>query len=336
MTFPMPTPTFKGIISPSLAELATQITGRYMQALAGPDATSWWQQICGTTPTSPGEEQVKFIVDPEDLSTFEPDVGAIKLPEGELTSFTIEQAPWRKSKGIPLQVIRRGGSFGGYPDRVANMLLAARRTVPRLVAQVLKNGKTTATTYQGVALFQSSTVHQYNPLDATKGTFKNLYTASDFTAANWETAREHMALMLGMDGVETLGLNVTYLIGGTKMRNPFDRLFKKTLVLDSTGAAAESNIHYEAVEGDVIPIIAPELDDDAIVVSGKQVWYTVSTNLIARPLEVLLENGGTPTIEILDEGSEFATLNNKVAIIGRMAANAGAAFPHCIKRYEGS
>jgi hypothetical protein len=332
----MPTPTFKGTISPAIQELATQISGKYLQALAGPDPSNVWRMFCGVTPTAPGDEIVKFPIDPEDLSTFEPDEGAIKLPEGELASFSIEQAPWRKTKGIPLRVLQRGGQFGGYPDKVAHILLAGRRTVPRLVAQVLKNGKTTAKTYQGIAMFQSTALHNNNPLDADKGQFLNLITAKDFNVANWEQAQEDMGLMKGMDGVESLGLTVTHLLGGTKMRNPFNRVFKKMLILDATGAAAESNIHYEAIEGEAMPIIMPQLDDDAIVTTGKQVWYTISTSLIARPIEVLLENDGNPSIEILGEGTEFATINGKVAVIGRMAANAGCAFAHTIKRYEGN
>lgn len=336
MSFQLPTPTFVGTASPHLQELTTQVSGKYLTALQAPDPSAWWMPLCGVTPTSPGEEQVRFIIDPEDLSTFEPDRGEIKFPEGELTSFTLPQAPWRKAKGIPISVIQRG-TFGSYPDRIANIMLAARRTVPRLVAEVLKKGKTTVLTYQQIALFQSTDLHRYNPLDPTKGLFKNLYTSKDFDAENWEQAQDDMASMLGMDGVESLELKVTYLLGGTLMRNPFNRLFKKMLILDSSGAVAESNIHYEAVEGEVIPIIAPQLDNDATVVAGKEVWYTISTSLpVARPVEVLLENGGNPTLTILGEDSEFAKLNNKVAIIGRMSANAGAAWPHTIKRYEGT
>jgi hypothetical protein len=345
LPFILPPITYKGTASPQLVELTTRVSSKLLLALQGPNPLDVWRDFCGVTPTAPGEEQVRFIIDPEDLSTFEPAVGPLKMPESELASFILPQAPWRKAKGIPVAIVQRG-AYGSYPDKVAHMLLAARRTVPRIIGTVLSNGASAKVqTYQGVPLFlqqqttpSATNAHQYNPLDASRGFFYNYTRNVNFDSEGLEQAQDDMTSQLGLDGVETLGLEMTYILGGTKMRKFFRRLLKRILVLDETGTAAVTNVHYEALEGGdgAKAIIMPQLDLDADYQAGAQVWYTVSTTLpVARPLEVLLENDGVPSITVLGEGTEFATVNEKVLVKGTMAANAGAAWPHVIRKYVG-
>lgn len=338
-TYSIPGLTLKGVVNPFVQELVTRFQTRYINALQS-TTSNWADVVSGLTPVGPGDLSVKF---PIDLSDLGPGMrewqGDRHIERTDLTGFSIETRKFEKTKGIDLGLAQAGpvnAMFRAFPDKATQGIVQAARAMrPLLVASVLKLGKTKALTYQGIPLFVGSgagTKHLNNPLNSSKGEFYNLYTGRNFTETSYEEMKLELETRKGPDGVSSLGLQVTHVLGGTRMGPKFKRVFKPELVSNKGGTATESNIYA----GDAIPLVAPELDDDPVALTGKEVWYLLATNVIARPVEALLENGGAPNITIFGEASETAVMKGEVIVAGDMRANAGAALPHVIIRVEGT
>jgi len=337
-SFTIPGLSLKGVVNPFVVELVTRFQAKYINALQGVPST-WADVISGITPIGPADLSVKFPIDLSDLGPGMREwIGERHIEDTDLTGFSIEPRKFEKTKGLDLGLAQAGpvnAMFHAFPTRaVDGITQAARQMKGLLVANILKKGATKAITYQGIPLFVGSgaaTKHFNNPLDEGKGEFYNLYVGRDFDETNYEELKEELETRKGPDGLASLGLKVTHVLGGTRMGSKFRRLFKPELIANAGGTATVSNIF----QGDAIPLIAPELDDDATVVAGKQVWYLIATNVMARPVETLLENGGSPNITVFGEESETAKMKGQLIIAGDMKANAGAAFPQTIIRVEG-
>jgi hypothetical protein len=338
-TYSIPGLTLKGVVNPFVQELVTRFQTRYISALQSAPS-NWADVVSGLTPVGPGDLSVKFPIDLSDLGPGMREwLGERHIERTDLTGFSIDTRRFEKTKGIDKGLAQAGpvnAMFRSFPDKATQGIVqAARQMRPLLVASVLKLGKTKAKTYQDIPLFVGSgaaTKHLNNPLNASKGEFYNLYTARNFTETTYEEMKLELETRKGPDGVSTLGLQVTHVLGGTRMGPKFKRLFKPELVSNAGGTATESNIF----QGDAIPLVAPELDDDPVVLTGKEVWYLIATNVMARPVEALLENGGAPNITIFGEGSETAEMRGEIIVAGDMKAAAGAALPHVIIRVEGT
>jgi hypothetical protein len=340
MALTIPGITWQGARDAATQELAIRVDGAWMHALTAGEPMNWWDPLCMTVPSDPGIEATRLPIDFEDLADFEEDVGPVVAKEPKrLQSVLIPRKPWRKSRSIQTQDLTRN-NFAGWPDRLAQILLSSRRMNGALARELLFQATTNVKTYQGVALI--GTGHLTDPTDAGSATFDNLHTSSDFDAAGWEAAQDAVFGRLGPGGYG-LDLKITHVIGGTAMRKKFDRQFKRTIVLEDSAnndaAAGVTNIHSTMIEGGVVPIVTSQLDRHPWLIGagvGKDHWFTVSTTYAARPLGIVAEGGGAPTVKILDVGSEYETLNNAILIIARMALNGGGAFPHTIDEWRGS
>lgn len=338
-TINMPGLALKGVVNPNVLELVTRFQTRYINALQSVPS-SWADVVSGMTPVGPGDLTVKYTIDISDLGPGMREwVGERHIENTDMTGFSVDARKFEKTKGIDKGLAEAGpitAMFGSFPGKAAQSIIqAARQMRPLLVASVLKLGKTKAKTYQDIPLFVGSgaaTKHLNNPLSPDKGEFYNLYTGKNFDETNYEAMKLELETRKGPDGVSTLGLQVTHVLGGTRMGPKFKRLFKPELVSNAGGTATESNIFH----GDAIPLVAPELDDDPVVLAGKEVWYLIATNVVARPVETLLENGGAPNIVVFGEGSELATMKGQIIVASDMRAAAGAALPHVIIRVEGT
>lgn len=336
MALTIPGITWQGHRDPATAELAIRVDGAWMKALQGGEPAMWWDPLVMTVPSDPGTEATRLPIDFEDLADFKEDVGpVVALGNKPLQNVLIPRKPWIKSRSIELADLKRN-NFGGWPDRLAAMMLSARRMPGALVRELLYQAYTNVKTYQGIALI--GTGHRCDPTNVDSATFDNLHTSSNFDTSTWETAQTTKFARKGPGGYG-LDLKVTHVLGGSAMKPRFDRMFKRTIVLeDSTSndaAAGVSNIHFE---GGVIPIVTSRLDDHPWLLAnaGKDHWWTISTTYAARPFGIVAEGGGAPTVDILDVDSEYAKLNQRILIIARMAMNGAAAFPHVIDEYRGT
>lgn len=326
----LPALTLKGVVNPFVREMVTNVNTKYLAALRTPAAEPWVDEVCGFTSTNAHIE--KFPVDLTQMEGFRRWVGERQIKRSDLTGFVIEQDRWEQSLGWDVDRARRG-EFGNMVDKSVAMLLGARRMRARLAAMVLKAGKDKAKTYQGIPLFVGSGAgvkHWYNPLDGSKGDFYNLRTNKPFTPDTYEEARIAHAEVKGPEGEESLGLELTHLLGGTKMEPVFNRVIKKRDIANTAGTASETNIW----EGSAKVLKSSLLDSDPVVVAGGQVWYSIAANQVAKPVEIIAANDGEPEIVVLGEESEYAALNNEILLLGKLLANAGAALPQTIFRWE--
>jgi hypothetical protein len=345
MALAVPGITWKGHRSAATRELAIQIDARWMRLVPGAQPREWWMPLIDAIPIRPGAEAVKLVVDMEDLGTFKRKVGPrTAAAPPKLTYHLLPRDPWYRDRHIPLDDIKYD-SFGGWPDRLAAILLAARRTPGMIFTELLFEATTTTKTLQGIPLIGTGHKCNFNDPNVT-ATFDNLITHSGSTPANfdadgWEYAQEQMFSRVGPDGVYGLDQEITYVLGGTKMRKKFDKIFKRVIVLEDSAtndaAAGVTNIHSTQIEGGVIAIVSSWLDRHPWKLSNPTLdhWWSFSTTLQARAFGMLIENGGAPTVDVFDENTEYAREHEHVWIKADMDCNGGAAFPQVITEHRG-
>ncbi len=346
MALARPGITWKGHRSAATRELAIQIDAAWMRLLPGAEPREWWMPLIRSIVIRPEVEAVKLVVDMEDLSTFRRKVGPrVARRPPKLTYQLLAREPWYLDRGIPLDDIKYDG-FNGWPDRLGAQMLAARRTPGMIFTELLFAATTTTKTLQGVPLIGTGHLCNFNDPDITT-TFDNLVTHGVTTPANFdadglEYAKEIMYKRPGPDGTYGLDQEITYVLGGTKMRKKFDRMFKRTIVLeDSTvndASAGVTNVHMTAIEGGIVAITTSWLDRHPWLLgagAGKDHWWSFSTTTEARAFGMMIENGGAPTVDVFDESSEYARLNEEVLIKADMDCNGGAAFPQVITEHRG-
>jgi phage major head subunit gpT-like protein len=312
-----------GVNSPNVSELFTLMIAKYKDALAQmPKA--WAAGLCGMSSTA--ELRQKFPIDLTTLNGFREWGGPRDAKDSDLTAFYIDSKPWERTIDVDLDSVF-ARDFAPYVNKVPNLMRAAAIMPNRLMASLLKAGKT-ATCWDGQYFFDTDHPVDYRNTN-TSATYRNLYTAMPFNRANFALAKQYLRAMKAPDGVTPLGLELTHVLGDTSLEETFDQLFKKFILANDAGTAADTNIY----QGGAVPVIGPELDANG----EAGVWYGVAMNTDARPVEQQWKGGaGNPEIRILGDGTEFATTNNKVRFAGKIFGNAGYAIPHCIIRFEPS
>lgn len=316
----MSTLQFFGIESPSASELFTLMSAKYKDVLAQ-RVEPWARKISGFSSTA--ELRQKFPIDLTALAGFREWAGARDHKDSDLQAFYIDSKPWERTIDIPLDILGASG-FAAYINKVPYLVRAANAHPNVLIANLLKNGKTTIG-WDGVDFFSATHPVDYRNAN-TNATFPNLYTNMPFSRANFAKAKQYFRAMKAPDGTTSLGLQLTHVLADTGEEETFDALFKKFILANDAGTAADTNIY----EGGAQPIIGPELDAN----QETGVWYGLAMNTEAMPFEQQWKGGGDPEIKIFGDGSEFAAEHNKMSFQGKLFGNAGYAIPHCIIRFE--
>ena len=332
-TLNIPGINWTGVRNAATRELAVRVDGAWMDALKTKDPAQWWGQMVMMVPTDPETESTRLVLDLEDLGEYQEDTGTKAAPEPPpLQSLLVPRKPWKKERSIRSRDLKLN-RFGDYPDRLSSMLLASRRMPGAIVREMIYQAATNLKTYQGIPLIGSG--HYVDPNDVSLGTFPNLHTGSAFSIANWRTAKKTVKKRRG-PGDYPLDLSINLVLGGTDMEEHFDKVFKRTIVLDETGTTGVTNINSTMFEDGVIPVITSHLDNHPWLVANpnKHQWWTISTSYRARPFGVLAENMGAPTVAVLDIGSEHEIKNESIYIISRMAMNGCAAYPQTIDEWR--
>ena len=352
--------TYKGIRDSATRELATRIDGKWQLALKQRNPREWWLPFVDIIPTEEGEEIVKLPIDLEDLGAWQENTGSRSAQAVKPEQYAaIVQKPWMKDRTVKSQDIKRN-RFGTWPDRLTAMMLSSRRMLGVLLRDLLFSTGASGTastiyTYQGGAggtqPFLARSGH-YNDPNAPSGlTFGNMHTGADqaatstlefvpgataFNTAGWELIQKTYLGRTGPGGVP-LDMQVHFILGGSAMAPVFKRIFKRVLILEDSAsgpaAAAVTNIHgpgmQDFYEEPCVPVVSAWLDAHPYKVanSTKQQYWTLSTTYPARGIGAILENGGAPKVNILDIGSDYEILNDRIYIKGDMGMNVGAAFP---------
>lgn len=340
--YSIPGLTLFGVVNAGVQEMVTQFSAHLLNFLNGAPDTKL-DPLVNMTPTD--ALSLKIPINIMALNGYEEWTGERNYVDVDLKAFAIEARPWTRNVAYDMRAAMTG-VYGGFPKIAAQAVVEGYKMPGRLAANVLKQGKTKAKTYQNIPLFVesgASVKHLVNPLDEDGPTFYNCYTDRPFTADNFQFAREQLRLMKGPDNVESLGLELTHVVGGTTMEAPFLKVLKKSTMMGDTRkvtiggtdfafASEETNIW----EGGAVPIVSSLLDSDPYLVAHPtgQVWYAVALNTVARPVEEMGLNGGAPKVEVWGEETEAARLKKKILVHGDLEVNAAAGLPHTIIRFE--
>lgn len=342
-----------GVVSPSVQELAITFNLEAINALQMPvDEDLAWADMCGVTPALfRGKVPLDFTA----LDGFEEFKGVRTFKQIDVAAITADVNQWQRNLEWDLRFTQAGAEIQGVYN-VANyaqaMVQHARVMKARLAASVIMQGTPGTNQAQvyagnsipgaGKSLF--NTAHLANPLDAGSRTFSNYHAAAGaFSPTTFATTRKDMRTVPSpVLGAETLGLQVTDVIGPSFMEEPFRQVQLALLTLQTTtvpgniGVAA-SNI-YNAGLTPWRFWIAPQLDADPYVVANptKHMWISVSRKLVgARPIEMVAPTKEfTPRIQLFGDGTEMAAMTRKVHLVGDLDAGAAAGLPHVIHRYE--
>lgn len=327
-----------GVNDPSVRELVTRFTTHALGALQGAGeetGIAWANDLYHMTPIELGDEITKVPIDLTMLDGFREWAGERKFSDTSFSAIPITARPFDRAFELDVNKARRG-LFGSFPELGARLVQTGRLTLPRLVADVIKNGKTAKTAcFDGKPLW--ATDHLIDPRgDDVAANQQSNYKAAfgKFTVANFKKARTAMRQMRGLLS-EPLGLNISLVLGPTHMEDAFEEVLdvNKVIVQNAAGTAADSNV----VRGKAAWRICSQLDTDPYVVAnaGKHMWIAISLSLVGvRPFEAVATNGGVPIVQFLGEDSEHAKKNRKVAVIADQDIGVAPAFYMTAMRFE--
>ncbi|MEQ9318191.1 MAG: hypothetical protein RIF41_03490 [Polyangiaceae bacterium] len=346
-----------GVVSPSVRELATTFNLEAINALQAPaDEDLAWADMCGVTPAV---FEGKIPLDFTALDGFEPFDGVREFKQIDVAAIEAGVNQWQRNLEWDLRFegaqpeIKQIYNIGNFAQSMVNH---ARIMKARLAATVLMQGTPTtnlAQVYKGndipganKSLF--NTGHLANPLDPNSRTFSNYFAAAGkFSETTFATMRTNMRTVPSPTmNAETLGLQVTDVIGPSHMEEPFRQVALALLTVQSLAVPGPAYVGGAATNiysAGLTPWrfwIAPQLDADPYVQAnpGDHLWFAVSQKLPgARPVEMV---GPTkefmPRLQLFGDGSEMAAMTRKVHLLGDLDAGAAAGLPHVIARYEES
>lgn len=359
-----------GIVNASIRELAVAFNLECLSALQEPmEDDLKWAEIAGVTPAV---FEGKVPIDMTNLDGFEDfkgtryykdvDVMAIKADVNEYQRNLRYPIKYDQTGNVTLQQIYAAATQG------RNIVDHAKVMKPRLAATVFMQGTPStnkAKVYAGndipgagLPLFSSLATtgsHYANPVDPGSRLFDNYYPAAGPYSPNaFATTRTNMRLVPSATlSAETLGLQVTDMIGPSHMEEPFRAVQLANLYMQvqtvgpSAVAAAPTNI-YAAGSTACNYWIAPQLDNDPYLAAYKvanpswtpstlpHLWIAVSRKRKnMRCIEMVAPTKDfTPRITIFGDGSEMAINTKKIHINGDLDAGAAPGFPHVCARYE--
>lgn len=368
--------TSYGVVSDQVKEIATVFNAEGVEALQsiGEKQVAWAD--VGTR-VSKADFRAKIPVRLTSLMGFEMFNGERRYHPVTVASVAVNVIPWSLGLEWPIQITQSGNvqlqDFYGISGVANDIVQHARAQKADMVASVIMGGFTNAalgvtakalTLAQpglpnGIPLFvdATQTKHYANPLDPNSARFANLYLgAGKITDAGvmGKTLLDMTQVPHPSKANMTLGNEVTDLIGGTAMLEPFWRLAIQTLSLETTTspanlAVASSNpysVDNMARATSMVGVsglapwrfwIAPQLDAHPYLVANptKQMWLAVSR---ARQGSAWCEMAGpnttfAPTITLLGDGTEQARITRKVRLFGDLDGGAAAGLPHFAKMY---
>ncbi len=310
-----------GLVDASVREMATALSAKYKDALAA-RIEPWALKFCGMTSTSALRQ--KFPIDLTIVNGFREWVGERKHEDAELTSFFIDSKPFERTIDVPLNVAK-SGQFDQYINKIPLVVNAAHMMPNRLMATMLGKGDTAAfNCFDGKPLF--SATHPVDLRGKIATTYSNLIANTPFTVANYAKVKRLIRSLTAPDGQTNLGLVVTDVLGAPFMEEVFDAVFKKSVIANAAGTAAETNIYYggNGAKSTIGPELAGNGDADGT-------WYALAMNIPGIvPVEQQWADGGAPDIKLLGDGSEYCTENDKIGVFAKLFGNAGPAIPFTI------
>lgn len=365
-----------GVVSDQVKEIATVFNAEGVEALQsiGEKQVAWAD--VGVR-VSKADFKAKIPVRLTSLMGFEQFNGERRYHPVSVASVAVNVTPWSLGLEWPVQFSQSGNAqlqeFYGISGVANDVVQHARAQKADMVASVLMAGFTNTAlgvtakaltlaqpgNANGLPLFvdATQTKHYSNPLDPNSARFENLYLgAGKITAAGvmGKVLTDMTQVPHPSKANMTLGNEVTDLIGGTAMLEPFWKLAIQSLSLETTTspanlAAATTNPYSVENIGKATSMIgvsglapwrfwiAPQLDAHPYLVANptKQMWLAVSRS---RQGSAWCEMAGpnttfAPMITLLGDGTEEARKSRRVRLFGDLDGGAAAGLPHFIKAY---
>jgi hypothetical protein len=344
-----------GVVNPAVQELAVTFSLEALNALQMPvDEDLLWTECCGVTAAV---FKGKIPLDFTSLDGFEEWTGERSYKQIDVAAIEADVQQWQRNLEWDIRLLLAGGDLAAIYNVSAYaqaMIAHARVMKARLAASVLMQGtpgQNKALVYTGNAIPGAgkslfNTAHLANPLDAASRTFTNYHSAvGPFSETLFARMRRDMRLIPSPAlSAETLGLQVTDVIGPSIMEEPFRQvsmglLSLQTLQVGGTpvGGGGNTNIYAAGITPWKFHI-APQLDADPYLQAnpGKHLWFAVSRKLPgARCIEMVAPTREfTPKLQLFGDGTELAAQTRKVHLIADLDAGAAAGLPHVVARYE--
>lgn len=274
----------------------------------------WWKQIATEIPSSTDTEVHTWI---QQIPTVREWLGGRLFNALGEVAYTLKNRDWENSVsvhrnriedrkiGAEIPLMRAlGWAFAKFPDR--------------RIATELLIGYASRKCYDGEAFFSNS--HPVDVLDASKGTFDNLFASTALTAANFDTVYAAMTGYQNADG-EAMGIMPDTLIVPPQLRTTAHLIAKSAYVPNSAGTATQSNPN----EGVVDVLVLPELGSES------STWYLGCLNGPIKPL--IFQNRKDAVLELLfGPDSEHCKKTKQMVWGGDCRAAFGYGLPQTMAR----
>lgn len=349
-----------GVVSPAILEMATTFNLACIDAMQNlvDEDTKWASEICGVTPAVfKGKVPIDFTA----LDGFEPYKGVRTYKQIDVVSIEALVDQYQRNIEWDIRLGMAGAEIQGVYNvgNLASSLIQHSKVMQaRIAATIIMKGTPStnlAKVYAGnnipgagLPLFSSAatTGGQFaNPLESNSRLFDNYFPgAGAFNSSTFATTRTNMRMVPSpVLSAETLGMQVTDIIGPSYMEEPFRQVALQNLALQ-TGTVNGTNLGAATTNIYTVGTtpwrfwIAPQLDSDPYVVANplSHLWIAVSKKLIgAHPIEMVAPTAGfTPRIQLFGDGTEMAAQTSKIHLMADLYAGASAGLPHCVARYE--
>lgn len=349
-----------GIVNPAVQELATVFNLEGLRALQMPvdEDLKWAEELSGVTPAVfRGKVPIDFTA----LDGFEPYKGVRTFKQIDVAALQVDVNQWQRNIEFDQRLLMSGQQLAEIYNLagIAQAIVQHSRVMrARLMATLFMQGvgaSAKATVYAGntipgagLPLFSRAATtggHYANPLDANSRKFDNYFPGfGAFSPTTFGSMRAKMRSVPSPAlSAETLGLQVTDVIGPSFMEEKFRQvqmatLTMNTLTVGGNGVAAAPTNIYAAGLTNWRYWIAPQLDADPYITNnaGKDLWFAVSRKLpMARCCEMAAPTKEfTPKLQLFGDGTELAAQTGKVHLFGSLDAGAAPGLPHVVQRYE--
>lgn len=298
-----------GLVDPTTITMFTGIQLNFLKMLESMPAM-WSSEVLEMVPESMTLVDEFYI----DLSTggFRPWTGDRQMRDLLQQAFTMKKSPFEDSAQVP-KILAMNGAYQQIAGSETNRMAGNYMTFTNRAAKdVMQRGKTIII-WDGKAFF--ATDHPVDVRNPNAGTYKNLYTATSLTKANYAAIKAEVEGVKAPNG-DPYGVTVSALIYPSGLEADAKELFIEKLANGATNAYFNDARLVKAVELNNEP--------------------TVCYLSLTRPgLSKAIAHARTPlNAQILGEASEHAATTGNVAYLADFHASTGPANPRELIRWE--
>lgn len=298
----------------------TQFDQRFAAAFASAEVEQWATENGLVIPA----ETVKATLPiPVFASSFQRLIGEQEWNRLSEKSVSVTPEEWQAGVEELVRVVE-SKDFTGWGMQPEEYGEAAKHVPNQIVATTLEAGTTTLCV-DGGYFFREA--HPYNIANESGDQYDNaFYSIGTIDNDMLGTINERFRKIKDPSGLRPLGLRLTDIFAPPALEFKFRKLLEQMWSVQSLDAGDTFGPVDNIMRGKVKLHICDEFTSDtafypaALGKPGMYPWVFTGKS--------------SPTTKVLDQNSEFATLNRKVRWGAILTAGACAGIPHCIARYD--